>query len=197
MKHAFRFDARYYERYYEDPKTRVSGEGEATQLAQFLAAYLGFLGQPVRNILDLGCGAAQMRAPLLAAFPGASYLGVERSEYACKRYGLRRGSAVDFRARGRFDLVVCKGVLQYLTRDEAERALENLPRLVRGSLYLEALTREDWRHVADQSRTDGAVYLRAASFYKRRLRAAQFRAAGGGLFIHERSPALLFALEEG
>jgi SAM-dependent methyltransferase len=194
MKPAFRFDARYYQRYYEDPKTRVSGDDEAAQLAQFLGAYLRYLGQPVRNILDLGCGAAQMRAPLLAEFPGASYLGVERSEYACKRYGLRRGSAVDFRARGRFDLIVCKGVLQYLTRDEAEAALENLARLARGSLYLEALTREDWQHVADQGRTDGEVYLRAASFYRRQLR-ANFRAAGGGLFIHERSPVLLYALE--
>ena len=64
----------------------------------------------------------------------------------------------------------------------------------RGALYLEALTREDWTDACDQERTDGAVYLRPASFYRRRLRGA-FRGCGGGIFVHERSPAVLYALE--
>jgi O-methyltransferase involved in polyketide biosynthesis len=91
-------------------------------------------------------------------------------------------------------LVICKGVLQYLDRAEAERALANLAELCRGCLYLEALTREDWNDACDRERTDGEVYLRPASFYRTHLR-KQFRSAGAGVFVHERSPAVLYALE--
>lgn len=194
MKHGFRFDRAYYGRYYEDPKTRVASDDDAKRLAQLLGAYLRYLQQPVRNILDLGAGLGQMRAALRDEFPDATYLGVERSEYACERYGLTPGSVVDFKTRGRFDLVICKGVLQYLDRREAERALANLAALCRGCLYLEALTREDWKDACDQTRTDGDVYLRPASFYKRRLR-TEFKSAGAGVFVHERSPAVLYSLE--
>jgi SAM-dependent methyltransferase len=194
MKRQFRFDARYYARYYRSADTRVIEGAETRRLARFLGSYLKHIGQPVRNVLDLGCGLGQLQKPLRTQFPEASYLGVERSDYLCERYGFRPGSAVDFKARGRFDLIICKGVLQYLTAAEAESALENLAQLCRGCLYLEALTREDWDVACDQQRTDGAVYLRPASFYRRRLRTA-FTGAGGGIFIHERSPAVLYALE--
>jgi SAM-dependent methyltransferase len=194
MKRAFRFDADYYARYYRDAATRVTEADETKKLARFLGSYLKHVGQPVRNVLDLGCGLGQLQKPLRSEFPAASYLGVEQSEYLCERYGFRQGSAVDWKTRGRFDLVICKGVLQYLSASEAERALDNLGRLCRGALYLEALTREDWASACDQRRTDGAVYLRPAIFYRRRLRPA-FSSAGGGIFMHERSPAVLYALE--
>jgi cyclopropane fatty-acyl-phospholipid synthase-like methyltransferase len=197
MKHQFAFDQRYYARYYENPKTRVGSKQEAAQLGRLLGAYLGYLGQPVRNVLDMGCGVGHMRAVCARVFPGASYTGVEHSEYMCERYGWQRGSVVDWKApkKQRYDLLICRGVLQYLTRPEADAALENLARLSRGALYLEALTREDWERACDQKRTDGAVYLRPASFYRTRLRRGELSAAGAGLFLHERSPAVLYALE--
>ena len=194
MKREFSFDAGYYSRYYGSAGTRVSEVADSTRLVRFVGSYLKYLGQPVRNVLDLGCGLGQLQKPLRAEFPEATYLGVERSAYACERYGFRQGSVVDFKARGRFDLVICKGVLQYLTTREAELALRNLSELCRGCLYLEALTREDWAENCDRERTDGAVYLRPASFYRKRLRGA-FTSAGGGIFVHERSPAVLYALE--
>jgi SAM-dependent methyltransferase len=194
MKRRFRFDANYYARYYRSADTRVTEADETKRLARFVGSYLKHIGQPVRNVLDLGCGLGQMQKPLRAEFPEASYLGVERSSYLCERYGFRPGSAVDFKARGRFDLIICKGVLQYLTKAEAEAALANLAELCRGCLYLEALTREDWTEACDQERTDGEVYLRPASFYRRRLRTS-FTGAGGGIFVHERSEAVLYALE--
>jgi SAM-dependent methyltransferase len=194
MKHQFRFGADYYSRYYRNANTRVNEANDTRRLARFIGSYLKHIGQPVRNVLDLGCGLGQLQKPLRDEFPDASYLGVERSDYVCERYGFRAGSVVDFKARGRFDLVICKGVLQYLTASEAEAALENLGKLCRGALYLEALTREDWTDACDQQRTDGAVYLRPASFYRRRLRGA-FRSCGGGIFVHERSGAVLYALE--
>jgi 2-polyprenyl-3-methyl-5-hydroxy-6-metoxy-1,4-benzoquinol methylase len=194
MKHDFAFDAEYYARYYRNAKTRVTEADETTRLARFLASYTRFIKQPVRNVLDLGCGLGQLKKPLAREFPRARYVGVERSAYACERYGLEPGSVVDFKSRTRFDLVICKGVLQYLTAAEADAALKNLATLCRGCLYLEALTREDWANACDQQRSDGAVYLRPAQFYRRRLRVA-FTAGGAGIFIHERSGAVLYALE--
>jgi SAM-dependent methyltransferase len=193
-KRSFAFDARYYQRYYRDARTRVTESTDSTQLVDFIAGYLGYLGQPVRNILDLGCGLGVLQKPLLRRFKGARYVGVEQSQYACERYGFTQGSVTDFRSRGRFDLVICKGVLQYLDARDAARALANLAELCRGCLYLEALTREDWQDAADRKRTDGDVYLRPASFYRRRLR-GPFQPAGGGIFVSERSPAVLYALE--
>lgn len=195
MKRRFAFDADYYARFYEDPRTRVAGAHEAKQLARLLGAQLGYLGQPVRNVLDMGCGLGQLRAPLAREFRAASYTGVEHSEFLCERHGWKQGSVVDWRSRSRYDLVICRGVLQYLTRPQAEQAIGNLARLCRGALYLEALTREDWTDAADRKRTDGAVYLRAASFYRKRLARAGFAAAGTGIFLHERSPVVLYALE--
>jgi SAM-dependent methyltransferase len=194
MKRQFRFDANYYARYYRSAGTRVTEATDTARLVRYIGSYLKHIGQPVRNVLDLGCGLGQLQKPLRAEFPQARYVGVERSEYLCERYGFRQGSVVDFSSRSRFDLIICKGVLQYLTAREAESALRNLSELCRGCLYLEALTREDWQENCDQRRTDGAVYLRPASFYRRRLRGS-FSSAGGGIFVHERSVAVLYALE--
>lgn len=194
MKRKFTFDADYYARYYEDPKTRVGSRKDAAALGQLLSSYLGYLGQPVATVLDLGCGVGHLRGVTARAFPGSRYTGVEQSDYLCERHGWERGSVVDWKSRRRYDLVICRGVLQYLSRREAEAAIENLARLCRGCLYLEALTREDWDHACDKRRTDGAVYLRPASFYRRRL-GRHFTSAGAGVFVHERSPAVLYALE--
>jgi SAM-dependent methyltransferase len=196
MKHDFQFDERYYARYYEDPATRVASDDDAARLAALLGAHMRHFEQPVRNVLDLGCGLGQMQGALAKELPGARYVGVERSEYVCERYGFKQGSVVDFKSRARFDLVICKGVLQYLTRSEAVRALANLAELCRGCLYLEALTEEDWEEACDRRRTDGQVYLRPASFYRKHLR-KHFRSGGAGLFWHERSPVVLYSLEQG
>jgi SAM-dependent methyltransferase len=194
MRLAFSFDQRYYDRYYRSARTRVSGDADATRLADFIAHYLTYLGQPVRNILDVGCGLGQLQKPLIERFPRARYLGVEYSRYACERYGFTQGSVIDFKTKSSFDLVVCRGVLQYLSARDAQLALQNLGRLCRGALYLEALTTEDWHKNADRERTDGAVYLRPARFYRRQL-STHFTSAGGGIFVHERSAAVLYALE--
>ncbi|HEX7478160.1 MAG TPA: methyltransferase [Polyangiales bacterium] len=191
---SFAFDERYYRRYYEDPATRVESQHDAARMGQFVASYLRYLHHPVREVLDLGCGLGQLRAVFERELPEARYTGVEHSEYLCGRYGWQQGSVATWKSRRRYDLVICKGVLQYLSRSEAEAALQNLAKLCRGALYLEALTREDWAEACDQRRTDGEVYLRPASFYRKRL-APAFTSCGGGLFLHERSQAVLYALE--
>lgn len=191
-----RFDADYYARFYGSADTRVASQAETDRLVAFVAAYLRYLELPVHRALDMGCGIGLWRAPLERAFPEATYTGVEVSAHLCERYGWQHGSADRYRGRGRFDLVICQGVLQYLDADAAEAAIKNLARLCRGALYLEVLTREDWNDNVDQERTDGDVHKRLASWYRQRL-AKDFIAIGGGIYLSRGAPVTLYALEHG
>ena len=188
------FDAHYYTRFYRARGTRVSGLRETHKLANFVASYVDYLGIPVKRVLDAGCGLGRWQGPLAARYPRARYTGIEVSPYLCERHGWTRASIADYAPRGRFDLIVCQGVLQYLNDRDAARALDNLGRLCRGALYLEVLTAEDWRDACDQRATDGQVFRRPAAFYRQRL-ARHFVAVGGGLFVHRDAGVVLYALE--
>lgn len=194
MSDAFAFDQNYYDRFYRDPQTRVASQEATDRLADFVCAYLTHIDLHVDRVLDLGCGLGFWQNAIGRHFPVAEYTGVEISRYLCEEMGWLHGSVVDFRSRKKFDLVVCQGVLQYLTDSECRDALENLGRLCRGALYLEALTTQDWEVNCDQSVTDGAVHLRTGAWYRKRL-APHFRNAGGGVFLSHRADASLFELE--
>src|SRR5277367_4687920 len=77
-----------------------------------------------------------LRKPFSEVLPRARYVGLERSEYLCSRYGWTRGSVVDHAARHQSDLVVCYDVLQYLDDRDAGRAIANLARLTRSAVYV-------------------------------------------------------------
>lgn len=188
------FDQDFFARYYGDPATRVADASDAERLADLIAGGARYLALPVRRILDAGCGVGLLQAPLAARFPRARYEGLELSPYLCRRFGWHQGSLTDFVAERPFDLVVCHDVLQYLDDRTAARALANLARITRGALYFSALTSGDWRHAADQSRTDRAVCLRPADWYQRRLRRG-FRHVGLGLHFARSLQPILWDLE--
>jgi trans-aconitate methyltransferase len=189
------FDADYYRRFYRDRKTRCADPSDVQRTARFLTSYLAYVQFPVHSILDMGAGLALLRKPLLKHWPDATYTGVERSAYACEVAGLVHGSVVDFRMRGRADLVICQGVLQYLTDHDAALAIDNLARLCKGVLFLDVLTADDWqRNAVDKERTDGLVHLRAADFYRDRLD-QHFVPMGGGLFVRQGAKVALYSLE--
>ncbi|MBX3703655.1 MAG: class I SAM-dependent methyltransferase [Steroidobacteraceae bacterium] len=188
------FDARFYQRYYVDPTTRVASRDDAIRLGRFVCAYTAYLGFTVRRVLDAGCGLGHMRRPVREYFPQARYVGLETSEYLCRRHGWTRGSIADYAPKQPFDLVLCHDVLQYLEDREAVRALANLARLSRGALYFSVLTQEDWRRNADRARTDSGVRLRPAAWYKSRL-ARHFRPLGGGMLVRRGFQPLLWELE--
>ncbi|HTP38542.1 MAG TPA: class I SAM-dependent methyltransferase [Steroidobacteraceae bacterium] len=188
------FDQQYYQRYYLDPRTAVTSRAEMRRRAQLITACTHYVGLPVQRILEVGCGIGLLRAPLLKALPRAEYTGLEVSDYLCQRYGWRKGSIVDFRARGRFELVVCYDVMQYLTAAEARQGIANIGRLCRGALYFGALTREDWEHNCDQRLTDPSVHLRPASWYRRELSRA-FRPFGAGFWIRLDAPLVTWELD--
>jgi SAM-dependent methyltransferase len=176
------FDQDYYQRFYYNPRTAVTSRAEMRARGRMIAACVEYVGLPVKSILDAGCGVGLLKAPLTRAFPAAQYVGLEYSEYLCKRYGWRQGSVATLRTRERFDLVVCYDVLQYLGVPEARRAIANLSRVCRGALYFGALTTEDWRDNCDQSRTDRIPGLRPGGWYRRELKLA-FRPVGCGVWL--------------
>lgn len=189
-----RFGREYYRRFYRDGRTSVTSRREMAARAQLIAAYTRHIDCPVGSILDAGCGLGLMRAPLLRALPGATYVGLEYSEYLCERHGWVQGSVTDFRARQPFDLVVCFDVLQYLDDAAAAKAMANLARLCRGVLFFSALTRRDWQENADQSRTDPDVFKRSAEWYRSRLRRG-FRHIGAGFWLRRDAPLVTWELE--
>ncbi len=188
------FDQAFFERFYGDPATRVADEGDAERIAGLIAGVVQYLELPVRRILDAGCGVGLLRAPLLARFPKARYEGLEYSAYLCRQHGWIEGSLAEHVAKAPYDLVVCHDVLQYLDDASAARALRNLATLCRGALYFSVLTRGDWRHAADQSRTDRTVHLRTADWYRRRLRRG-FRHVAAGIHLSRALEPVLWELE--
>ena len=189
------FDAAYYERFYFDKKTSVVDPGHVERLGAFVCSYLQYLRVPVARVLDVGCGIGLWRDVVARHFPAASYHGVEVSEYLCGRFGWELGSVVDYRAGAPFDLVICQGVLPYLSAADAKKALANLGRLCSGALYVEAVTREDWEQgILDEDLTDPRMFRHRAALYRRGLDTG-YTALGGGLWLSREAEAPLFALE--
>lgn len=189
-----RFDADFFERYYGDPETRVADEGDADRIAGLIGGLVNYMELPVRRILDAGCGIGLLREPLSRQFPRARYDGLEYSAFLCERFGWTRGSVAEHKSAVAYDLVVCHDVLQYLDDRTAARAIANLGRLCRGALYLSVLTDLDWRHAADQSRTDESVHRRSGEWYRTRLRRS-FRHVGGGVHVRRGLNPILWELE--
>jgi SAM-dependent methyltransferase len=188
------FGPEYYRRYYYDARTAVATRAETRARARLIAALVAHADLPVRRILDAGCGTGVLRRELKRLLPRADYIALEASAYLCRRYGWRHGRIESYRPRGRFDLVICYDVLQYLGDAQAARALANFARVCRGVLYFSALTRGDLERNCDPERTDADVHLRSAAWYRVRLR-RHFREAGLGFWLRRGAPLTLWELE--
>lgn len=108
------------------------------------------LSRPVRTVLDVGCGEGQWRRPLLSLRPGLHYDGVDPSAYAAKRYGRTRNvqeggvEALDqLPLRATYDLVVCVGMLNYLSAPAFRAGLGQIARRTGGVAYLEIFSASD------------------------------------------------------
>jgi predicted TPR repeat methyltransferase len=192
------FDEAYYQRFYFNKKTSVVDPEHVERLGTFVCSYLQYLRVPVRRVLDVGCGIGLWREVVAKHFPHASYHGVEYSEYLCGRFGWERGSVLDYRAKppkDKFDLVICQGVLPYLSAVDAKIAMRNLGQLSQGALYVEAITREDWEQdIVDETITDPRMFQHPAKLYRTGL-AEGFTELGGGVWLSRRAELPVFALE--
>jgi len=194
VKTPVQFDAAFYRRFYFDRRMRVTTPAEMRRRAQLIAAILRHAELPIGSILDAGCGIGLFRSAFARSLQRARYVGLEVSEYLCRRYGWTQGSIADFRPTAPFDLVVCFDVLQYLDDRAAARAMANFGRLARVALYFSALTREDWRTNCDRLRTDGNVNLRPAAWYRARLE-RDFYYYGLGVWVRRTHPIVQWSLE--
>ncbi len=191
---AFVFDDQYYNRYYGLHKNRVADSNSVKLLADYVCSFTLHVQVRVSRILDMGCGIGLWKKPLRKKFPLAKYIGVEWSDFLCKKYAWEKGSVVDYTAKRPAELVICQGVLQYLDDSQAEAAIHNLAALCSGLLYLEALTEKDWLEACDQKVTDGDVYRRSGQWYWKRL-IEYFVPCGGGIFAIKKARLPLFELE--
>ena len=188
------FDREYYDRYYENPRTRAVTPRDIAVLARHVLHYLAYLRIPVNSALDLGCGIGLWRGALHELDPGIHYVGVESSDYACGKYDWTRGDITTFKSRTKFDLVICQSVFQYLPSRSVDLAIENMARLCRGALYLEIVTREDLEANCEHSGTDPNIHVRSDAWYRRKIK-PYFHNCGGGVFIPADSDTVLYSLE--
>ena len=195
-----RYDARYFDRWYRDPRHRVVTRASLARKARMVlgvAEYL--LGRPVRTVLDIGCGEAPWRAVLRGGRPRLRYVGVDDSEYVVRRFGARRdirrgrfGALGGLHLDAPFDLIVCSDVLQYVPRTELERGVREVASLLGGVAFLEAYTN------ADDMEGDLRGWQRRTSRYYRRLFArAGLVACGMHCYASPRLAANMVALERG
>lgn len=190
-----RFDAGYFDRYYESAKTRVHGKAQVAHLARGVTEMIAWFGGDLRSVLDVGAGPGLWRDWFAAHKKGVRYVSTDVSAYACERYGHEQRDITRWRSRERFDLVVCQGVLPYLDDQGAERAVDNLAAMCRGFLYLEAITARDLREACDLEATDTSVHVRTGAWYRKRL-SKHFTAVGCGLYCVKDGPFVFYDLEK-
>ena len=146
-----RYDRAYFDKWYRSDAHRV---GSRAQLARKVAMVVHlaeyYLARPLRNVLDVGCGEAAWRAPLLQPRPKLAYRGLDASEYVVARYGRSRniglatfGQLAELRFDERYDLVVCSDMLHYVPAREVARGLSGFVDLLEGFAFIEVFTARD------------------------------------------------------
>lgn len=163
--------------------------------ARFVTSYLDHLQLDVHRVLDAGCGTGLWKRALRRIDRDIEYVGIDPSEYLCKRYGWTQAGIDTFTSRRKFDLVVCQDVLQYVDDAAVVRSFEAIARVCKGALYFDVPTRDDIDDgLLDMKRTDRAIRVRSAAWYRARL-AQDFVNVGGGVFLRRGARAVALALE--
>ena len=164
------YDRSYFDRWYRDPRRRIATSADVSRKARLVIGIAeALLQRPVRSALDVGCGEGAWRQALRSLRPGIKYVGVDSSAYVVSRYGKSRGirygtfgSLAMADLQGRFDLIICCDVLQYVPTSELARGLDAVAGLLEGVAFLEAYTSAD-EVVGDRR----GWFNRSASTYRR------------------------------
>jgi SAM-dependent methyltransferase len=192
------YDHAYFDKWYRHPQHRVKSATElARQSAFVLATAEWVLGRPVRTVLDVGCGEGQWRAVLRKHRPRLRYDGVDPSRYAIERFGSSRGLQLGgiedldtLVLRASYDLVICCGMLNYLSAPSLVRGVAQVARRTGGVAYLELFTKHD----AFEGDTHWPT-PRTAAWYRGVMQTAGLVPVGMQCYVHERDADRLSALE--
>jgi len=192
------YDRAYFDRWYRNSKHERDSKAlldRKVHLAISLAEF--YLERPIRSVLDVGCGEAVWRAPLLKLRPKLEYRGVDSSEYAVSRFGRSRNIAfADFgqleqlRFGAPVDLLVCSDVMHYVPDKELKRGLKGFPELCDGLAFLELWSKED-DIVGDKI----GFIERPAAWYRKQIAKAGFQACGSHGYLGAELHAAAAALE--
>ncbi len=192
------YDRGYFDKWYRNPRHAVNSRALlARKVALALAVAEYYLGRPVQNVLDVGCGEGVWRAPLKKLRPQIDYLGLDSSEYAIGRYGKARnlrlatfGQLGELRFDQRFDLIVCSDVIHYVPSAELRRGLAGIVDMLDGVAFLELFTSTD--------APDGdkhAYIARSPKWYLSTFSQAGLTACGSHCYLGARLEAVVSALE--
>ncbi len=146
-----RYDQAYFDKWYRHPRHRVKSAAELLRQVQFVVhAAEWLLGRPVKSVLDVGAGEGHWQPVLKRMRPRLSYDGVDPSPYAVARYGARRGlqqggieRLCELPLRSAYDLVVCCGMLNYLSAAQFTAGMVQIAQRTGGVAYLEIFARGD------------------------------------------------------
>ncbi len=130
------YDRAYFDKWYRSRRHAVWQRADLVRQVTFaVAAAEMVLAQPIATVLDLGAGEGRWQPVVRRLRPDASYLGIDSSEWAVRRWGKARNlrlGAIDQAShvdiRGRYDLVVAADVLHYLPADSLRRAARLIAR---------------------------------------------------------------------
>ncbi|RAP57568.1 class I SAM-dependent methyltransferase [Oleiagrimonas sp. MCCC 1A03011] len=192
------YDRAYFDKWYRDP--RHAGVPPAVlkrKVALALAQAEFYLGRPVRNVLDVGCGEGPWRAVLRRMRPGIDYRGLDPSPYAVQRYGRSRriglasfGQLAELRFEEPFDLIVCADVLHYMPAAEVRRGLSGFAELLRGMAFIEVYAKGD----AIEGDQENFV-ARSAAWYRRAFAEAGLTPCGSHGYLGPELAGTATALE--
>lgn len=180
------YDRAYFQRWYHHPDTRVTdGEALTRKVRLALGAAEFLLGRPARRVLDVGCGEGSWAPILRRLRTGIEYIGVDASEWAVRQHGRRRnlrlgrfGELAALRLRGKFDLIICADVLQYIPDRTLVHGLTEIRERLRGVAFIEAFTTED-----DMEGDRDGWHERTPAQYRRAFRSAGLTHCGLNCFI--------------
>ena len=192
------YDRHYFDKWYRNPAHAVSSTAELKRkVAMVVAQAEYYLGRPIRNVLDVGCGEASWRAPLRALRPQLEYRGLDASEYVVARYGRSRGIGLarfgqlaELRFDTRFDLVVCTDVLHYLKPAEIRAGLQGIGEMLEGIAFLEVFTSRD-----DVDGDRDGFQSRAPAWYLRAFGEVGLLPCGSHCYLGPRLERHIAALE--
>ncbi len=192
------YDRAYFDKWYRNSEHAVGSTAALKRkVAMVVAQAEYYLGRPIRNVLDVGCGEGAWRAPLRALRPGIHYRGLDASEYVAMRYGRSRniglatfGQLAELRFDTRFDLIVCTDVLHYLKPAEIRAGLVGIGEMLEGIAFLEVFTTRD-----DVDGDREGFFARSPAWYLRAFREVGLLSCGSHCYLGPRLERHIAALE--
>src|SRR3954465_5765440 len=110
-----RFDEAYYHRFYENPKTRIYGSKEHSNLAQYVFSFARWNDVEPRTVLDIGAGISLWKNWIAKNAKDGEDTGIEVSQTMCKKHGYEHRDIARWRDRKKYDPIIGQGVLQCLS----------------------------------------------------------------------------------